>query len=84
MRDRPKTIISTKTGQKVQIKDLEEHEKTWIDPRHGRKFVLEDLRPIPEHNGDESESDMNKKVGECQYCSRRMLIGILKEHEEFQ
>jgi WD40 repeat protein/tetratricopeptide (TPR) repeat protein len=82
MRDRPKTIISTKTGQKVQIKDLEEHEKTWIDPRHGRKFVLEDLRPIPEHNGDESESDMNKKVGECQYCSRRMLIGILKEHEE--
>ena len=63
-----------------------EHEKAWVDPRHGSKFVLEDLRPIPEHNDDNDKEDSlllknKKEVSECRYCSRRMLSSILIQHE---
>jgi COMPASS component SWD3 len=79
MRDRPKTIVSTVSGQKVAIEKLKEHEENWVDPRHGNKYVLEDLRPIPEQD---DLIALKEKVSECQYCSRRMLTSIFKEHEK--
>ena len=77
-RDRPTMTISKISGEKVKIDELKEHEKNWVDPRHGSKFVLEDLRPIPEHD---LEVPVEQQVAECQYCSRRMLKSILTEHE---
>ena len=83
MRDRPTTMISAVSGEKVVIADLKEHEDNWVDPRHGNKFVLEDLRPIPEHADDmgTDQSKVGKTVGECKYCSRRILMSILEDHQ---
>ena len=47
-RDLPTRVVSSVSGETVLVEALAEHERTWVDPRGGLKYTLEDLRPIPE------------------------------------
>lgn len=79
-RDLPTRVVSSVSGETVSVDALAEHERTWVDPRGGLKYTLEDLRPIPEVT-ENQRAAASSIVSECQYCSRRMLTSILEEHE---
>ena len=79
-RDMPTRVVSSVSGETVPVGELAEHEKSWVDPRGGLKYTLEDLRPIPEVTAEERAAEA-ARVSECQYCSRRVLTSILAEHE---